>query len=62
VGVRPELWSGDLGGRVWPVRLPDGATLGGAVDDEDDPAPDGPQAASQARRVASTSIGSTRAG
>jgi hypothetical protein len=38
-----ELWSGDLGGRMWRVRVPDGATWVALRDDEDEPAPDGPE-------------------
>jgi hypothetical protein len=37
------LWSGDPGGRGWQERLPAGATWLGLRDDEDDPAPDGPE-------------------
>jgi hypothetical protein len=38
-----ELWSGDPGGRVWQVRVPEGATWLALRDDEDDPARDGPE-------------------
>lgn len=36
-----ELWLGDPGGRMWHVRVPDGATWLALRDDEDDPAPGG---------------------
>jgi hypothetical protein len=38
-----ELWLGDPGGRMWHVRVPDGATWLALRDDPDDPAPDGPE-------------------
>jgi hypothetical protein len=37
------LWSGDPGGRGWQRRVPEGATWVALCDDEDDPAPDGPE-------------------
>src|SRR4051812_9870874 len=40
-----ELWAGDPGGRGWQVRVPAGATRLALKDDEDDPAPDGPEPA-----------------
>jgi hypothetical protein len=40
-----DLWSGDPGGRGWQLRVPAGATWVALRDDEDDPAPDGPEPA-----------------
>ena len=40
-----ELWSGDPGGRMWQLRVPEGATWLALRDDEDDPAPGGPEPA-----------------
>jgi hypothetical protein len=38
-----DLWSGDPGGRLWQQRVPEGATWLALRDDEDDPAPGGPE-------------------
>lgn len=38
-----DLWAGDPGGRGWQVRVPPGATWLCLRDDEDDPAPGGPE-------------------
>jgi hypothetical protein len=38
-----ELWESDPGGRGWQRRVPEGATWVALQDDEDDPAPDGPE-------------------
>ena len=40
-----ELWAGDPGGRGWQRRVPAGATWVALRDDEDDPAPAGPEPA-----------------
>jgi hypothetical protein len=38
-----ELWEGDPGGRGWQLRVPAGATWLALWDDEDAPAPEGPE-------------------